>query len=151
MILKGLTGESLPVYGDGSNIRDWLHVEDHARALAMVVSAGKPGDTYLIGGNAERTNLHVVHTICDLLDHLAPRADGVNHREQMTFVTDRPGHDFRYAIDASKIERELGWTPRESFDSGMEATVRWYLDHKDWWKNIQSGSYRGERLGLTID
>jgi dTDP-glucose 4,6-dehydratase len=148
MILKGLAGEKLPVYGDGSNVRDWLHVEDHARALALVVERGVAGETYLIGGNAEKTNLHVVETICDLLDAHIPRPDGQSCRAQISFVTDRPGHDFRYAIDASKIERELGWRPRESFASGMEATVRWYLDNRKWWEAIQSGAYRGERLGL---
>jgi dTDP-glucose 4,6-dehydratase len=149
MILKGLAGEKLPVYGDGSNVRDWLHVEDHARALAMIVDKGTPGETYLIGGEAERTNLEVVETICDLLDALAPRTDGQSRRSQITFVADRPGHDFRYAIDASKTKRDLGWEPRENFESGMEGTVRWYLGHRDWWQSIQSGTYRGERLGLT--
>ena len=149
MILKGLSGDALPVYGDGSNVRDWLHVEDHARALAAVVAGGQPGATYLIGGNAERTNLQVVEAICNLLDRHAPRADGQSRRAQITFVADRPGHDYRYAIDASKIRRELGWEPRESFDSGMEATVRWYLENRGWWQDIQAGTYRGERLGLT--
>jgi dTDP-glucose 4,6-dehydratase len=148
MILKGLAGEKLPVYGDGSNVRDWLHVEDHARALALVVERGVAGETYLIGGNAEKSNLYVVETICDLLDAHVPRPDGHSRRAQINFVTDRPGHDFRYAIDASKIERELGWRPRETFASGMEATVRWYLDNREWWQAIQSGAYRGERLGL---
>lgn len=150
MILKGLAGEALPVYGDGSNVRDWLHVEDHARALAMVVDRGVPGETYLIGGNAERTNLHVVETICSLLDELAPRDDGKSRRSQITFVSDRPGHDYRYSIDASKIGGELGWRPRESFETGMEATVRWYLDNRSWWQDIQAGTYQGERLGLTV-
>lgn len=150
MILKGLAGEQLPVYGTGANVRDWLHVEDHARALAQVVERGTPGETYLIGGNAEKTNLEVVETICDLLDRHAPRDDGQSRRAQIGFVADRPGHDFRYAIDPAKIERELGWTPRESFTSGMEATVRWYLDNRDWWRAIQNGSYRGERLGLAV-
>ncbi|MBN8844735.1 MAG: dTDP-glucose 4,6-dehydratase [Sphingomonadales bacterium] len=150
MILKGLAGEQLPVYGDGSNVRDWLHVEDHARALALVVERGVPGQTYLIGGDAEETNLRVVQTICDLLDRHAPRPDGQTHREQISFVADRPGHDFRYAIDASKIYDELGWEPCESFASGMEATVRWYLANNDWLQAVQSGSYRGERLGLNV-
>jgi dTDP-glucose 4,6-dehydratase len=150
MILKGLVGETLPVYGDGSNVRDWLHVEDHARALALVVERGVPGETYLIGGNAEKSNLHVVETICDLLDRHAPQADGGSRRALIGFVADRPGHDFRYAIDASKIERELGWRPRESFASGMAGTVRWYLDNRDWWQDIQAGAYRGERLGLQL-
>jgi dTDP-glucose 4,6-dehydratase len=149
MILKGLAGEKLPVYGDGSNVRDWLHVEDHARALAVVVERGAPGATYLIGGNAERSNLHVVETVCDLLDRHAPREDGQSRRVQIGFVADRPGHDFRYAIDASRIRAELGWEPRESFDSGMAGTVRWYLDNRAWWQDIQAGNYGGERLGLN--
>jgi dTDP-glucose 4,6-dehydratase len=149
VILKAISGQTLPVYGDGSNIRDWLHVEDHARALRLVVSAGTPGETYCVGGNAERTNLEVVHAICDELDAVRPREDGKSYREQISFVTDRPGHDFRYAIDASKIRDELGWTPRESFESGIASTVRWYLANEDWWKAIQDGSYRGERLGLN--
>ena len=148
MILKGLAGEPLPVYGDGANVRDWLHVEDHARAIGLVVGQGAPGETYLIGGNAERSNLTVVHTICDLLDAYASRPDGRSHREQISFVTDRPGHDFRYAIDASKIRHELGWEPRHGFDDGMGQTVRWFLDNRDWWQAIQDGSYRGQRLGV---
>ncbi len=149
VILKAISDQPLPVYGDGSNIRDWLHVEDHARALRLVVSKGTPGETYCVGGNAERTNLQVVHAICDELDNIRPRADGKSYREQITFVTDRPGHDFRYAIDAGKIRTELSWTPQETFETGIAATVRWYLDNEDWWRAIQDGSYRGERLGLT--
>lgn len=149
VILKAIAGEALPVYGDGSNIRDWLHVEDHARALRLVVNNGRPGETYCIGGNAERTNLQVVHAICDELDRLRPRGDGASYREQINFVTDRPGHDFRYAIDAGKIRDELGWEPSESFESGIAGTVRWYLDNEDWWRSVQTGSYRGERLGLA--
>lgn len=149
VILKAISDQPLPVYGDGSNIRDWLHVEDHARALRLVVSKGTPGETYCVGGNAERTNLQVVHAICDELDNIRPRADGNSYREQITFVTDRPGHDFRYAIDAGKIRTELGWTPQETFETGIAATVRWYLDNEDWWRAIQDGSYRGERLGLS--
>lgn len=149
VILKALAGQPLPVYGDGSNIRDWLFVEDHARALRLVVSEGIPGETYCIGGNSERTNLQVVHAICDELDSVRPREDGKSYREQITFVADRPGHDFRYAIDTRKIDRELGWQPSESFESGIANTVRWYLDNEDWWRAIQDGSYRGERLGLS--
>lgn len=149
VILKAISDQPLPVYGDGSNIRDWLHVEDHARALRLVVSKGKPGETYCVGGNAERTNLQVVHTICDELDGIRPRTDGKSYRDQITFVTDRPGHDFRYAIDAGKIRTELGWTPQETFETGIASTVRWYLDNEDWWRAIQDGSYRGERLGLS--
>lgn len=149
VILKAISGQALPVYGDGSNIRDWLHVEDHARALRLVVNDGIPGETYCVGGNAERTNLQVVQAICDELDAARPREDGTSYREQINFVTDRPGHDFRYAIDASKIRDELGWTPRESFESGIASTVHWYLTNENWWKAIQDGSYRGERLGLN--
>lgn len=149
VILKAISGQTLPIYGDGSNIRDWLHVEDHARALRLVVSNGTPGETYCIGGGAERTNLQVVHAICDELDAVRPLADGKSYREQISFVSDRPGHDFRYAIDASKIRGELGWTPLESFESGIASTVKWYLANKDWWTSIQDGSYRGERLGLN--
>ncbi|MEZ5708005.1 MAG: dTDP-glucose 4,6-dehydratase [Blastomonas sp.] len=148
MIIKCLAGEKLPVYGTGSNVRDWLYVDDHARALIRVVEAGEPGETYMIGGNSERTNLHVVETICDLLDAERPRSDGKSYREQISFVTDRPGHDFRYAINASKIRDRLGWEPQENFESGMARTVRWYLDNEQWWRDIQSGAYRGERLGL---
>ena len=151
VILKAISGQPLPVYGDGSNIRDWLHVEDHARALRTVVSNGHPGETYCIGGNAERTNLQVVHAICDRLDTARPRSDGKSYREQISFVTDRPGHDFRYAIDASKIRNELGWSPQETFESGIAATVQWYLENEAWWSAIQDGTYRGQRLGLGND
>lgn len=148
IILKCVAGDPLPVYGDGSNVRDWLYVDDHVRALRAVATGGRPGETYMIGGNSERTNLQVVETICRLLDRLKPRTDGKSYVEQISFVTDRPGHDFRYAIDASKIRDELGWTPVESFESGIEKTVCWYLENEDWWKAIQSGAYRGERLGI---
>ena len=136
MILKGLRGEKLPVYGDGSNVRDWLYVEDHARALWTVLSKGVPGESYNVGGHNEKTNLEVVETICDLLDRHSPRPDGVSRRTQISFVTDRPGHDQRYAIDPAKIGRELGWTPRETFETGIEKTVRWYLDNAAWWQPI---------------
>jgi dTDP-glucose 4,6-dehydratase len=149
MIIKALAGEPLPIYGSGSNIRDWLYVEDHVCALQAVFERGTIGSRYMIGGNSERTNLAVVHQICDILDRQRPRADGKSYREQLAFVADRPGHDFRYAIDASKIERELGWRPEESFQSGIEKTVRWYLDNQKWWNEVQSGAYRGERLGLA--
>jgi dTDP-glucose 4,6-dehydratase len=148
VILKAISGQTVPVYGDGSNVRDWLHVEDHARALRLVVSDGTPGETYCVGGNAERTNLQVVHAICDELDTIRPREDRKSYREQISFVADRPGHDFRYAIDASKIRDQLNWAPLESFQSGIASTVRWYLANADWWQAIQDGSYRGERLGL---
>lgn len=150
MILRGLAGDDLPVYGDGSNVRDWLHVEDHARALAQVMLRGVPGETYLIGGNAEKTNLAVVETLCDLLDHHVPRENGRSYREQICFVADRPGHDYRYAVDASKIRRELRWEPHHDFASGMEATVLWYLDNSDWLEARKASGYRGERLGLSI-
>jgi dTDP-glucose 4,6-dehydratase len=149
MILKCLSGEGLPVYGDGSNVRDWLYVDDHARALHAVAERGVPGETYMIGGNSEQTNLNVVFVICDLLDKFEPRNDGQSYREQINYVKDRPGHDFRYAIDATKLGRELNWKPLESFESGMEKTVRWYIENRAWWQAILDNSYRGERLGLT--
>ncbi|MDZ4739757.1 MAG: dTDP-glucose 4,6-dehydratase [Alphaproteobacteria bacterium] len=146
MILNALAGKPLPVYGRGENIRDWIYVDDHAGGLIEVATRGRVGETYLLGGNAERRNIDVVHELCRILDRLVPGAQ--KYERLITYVSDRPGHDFRYAIDASKIERELGWRPRESFESGLEKTVRWYLDNQDWWKAIQSGAYRGERLGL---
>ncbi len=148
MIIKCLSGEGLPVYGKGANVRDWLYVDDHVRALAAVFETGTPGESYMVGGRSERTNLEVVETICDTLDRVRPRADGNSYRDQISFVADRPGHDFRYAIDASKLERELGWTPRESFESGIDKTIRWYLDNESWWRPILGGGYAGERLGL---
>ncbi|MBP2303239.1 dTDP-glucose 4,6-dehydratase [Azospirillum picis] len=147
VILKGLAGEALPVYGKGDNIRDWLYVEDHARALRLVLETGRIGESYNIGGHNERTNLEVVRAICALLDEMAPA--GAPHDRLISFVTDRPGHDKRYAIDAGKIERELGWRPQESFESGLRKTVAWYLENRGWWQAILNGSYRGERLGLT--
>ncbi|OYD82299.1 dTDP-glucose 4,6-dehydratase [Azospirillum brasilense] len=146
MILKGLKGEPLPVYGKGDNIRDWLYVEDHARALRLVLEKGVIGESYNIGGYNERTNLDVVRTLCALLDELAPA--GAPHDRLITFVADRPGHDKRYAIDASKITRELGWRPQETFETGLRKTVAWYLENRSWWEAILNGSYRGERLGL---
>jgi dTDP-glucose 4,6-dehydratase len=148
MILKALAGEQLPVYGRGDNVRDWLHVEDHVRALRLVFEAGRPGETYNVGGNSERTNLTVVKTICAILDELRPRADRRSYAEQIGFVADRPGHDARYAIDAGKLMRELGWQPRETFETGIRKTVTWYLDNEAWWRAIQAQSYTGERLGL---
>ncbi len=147
VIIKSLAGEPLPVYGDGSNVRDWLYVDDHVRAMLAVVEGGTLGESYMVGGNSERTNLQVVETICDTLDKLRPREDGKSYREQITFVTDRPGHDFRYAIDASKLKNELSWEPAETFESGMANTIKWYLDNQKWWQDILSGEYRGERLG----
>ncbi|MGQ4275112.1 dTDP-glucose 4,6-dehydratase [Terrihabitans sp. B22-R8] len=148
MIIKCLAGETLPVYGKGDNIRDWLFVEDHVAALQAVFEKGVPGETYNIGGNSERTNLHVVETICSALDERRPRADGKSYREQIGFVADRPGHDQRYAIDASKIRDKLGWSPRETFETGIARTVDWYLANEGWWREIQARSYGGERLGL---
>ncbi|PWR25963.1 dTDP-glucose 4,6-dehydratase [Zavarzinia aquatilis] len=149
MIIKGLAGETLPVYGKGDNIRDWLFVDDHVRAICTVFERGRTGETYNVGGNAERTNLTVVHTICETLDRLRPRADGRPYADQIGFVTDRPGHDHRYAIDPRKIRDELGWSPRESFETGIAATVAWYLDNETWWRDIQAGRYDGGRLGLA--
>ncbi|ODS23127.1 dTDP-glucose 4,6-dehydratase [Candidatus Endobugula sertula] len=149
MILNALSGRPLPVYGDGLQIRDWLYVEDHARALYKVVTEGEVGETYNIGGHNERRNIEVVHTICDILEKLVPqKPKGIHHyRDLITFVTDRPGHDVRYAIDAAKIQRELSWVPEESFETGIQKTVEWYLNNKQWWQRVQDGSYRGECLG----
>jgi len=149
MIISALQGKPLPVYGKGENVRDWLHVEDHARALAAVLMHGRPGETYNIGGNSEQRNIKVVGLICDLVDALRPGAGGESCRRLITFVDDRPGHDLRYAIDASKAARELGWTPQESFASGLRKTVAWYLEHEDWWRGILARRYQGERLGLA--
>ena len=149
-ILKALHGEEIPVYGKGDNVRDWLYVEDHARALHAVLTKGKPGESYNIGGDGERTNLEVVTAICDLLDELQPNSPHRPHRNLIAFVADRPGHDWRYAMDASKIKAELGWHPRESFDSGLRKTVRWYLDNRWWWEPIWQGRYHGARLGAGI-
>jgi dTDP-glucose 4,6-dehydratase len=148
MIIKCLSGEPLPVYGKGDNVRDWLYVDDHVRALQTVFERGTPGQSYMVGGRSERTNLEVVHVICDTLDQIQPRADGKAYREQITYVADRPGHDFRYAIDASKLEGELGWQPLENFESGIKKTIYWYLENRQWWEAIIFGDYRGERLGL---
>ncbi|WP_309091626.1 dTDP-glucose 4,6-dehydratase [Phenylobacterium sp.] len=149
IIIRALRGEHLPVYGDGSNVRDWLFVEDHARALRRVLEAGCPGRTYNIGGNAERTNLEVVRTICGLLDQLRPREDGRPYGDQIQFVADRPGHDKRYAIDASRIKLELGWEPAISFEEGIARTVQWYLDNRGWWEAILETRYGTQRLGVA--
>ncbi|WP_369588365.1 dTDP-glucose 4,6-dehydratase [Kingella oralis] len=151
MILNALDGKPLPVYGDGKQIRDWLYVEDHARALYLVVTQGKIGETYNIGGFNEKQNIEVVRTICELLEELAPnKPQGIAHyADLITHVTDRAGHDVRYAIDASKIQRELGWTPQETFESGIRKTVQWYLDNPSWWQRVLDGSYKLERLGNT--
>lgn len=159
VILKALRGEPIPVYGKGENVRDWLYVEDHARALHCAITAGQPGETYNIGGDNEQRNIDLVEMICDLLDQLHPRADndarngeagrGGSYRDLITFVKDRPGHDLRYAIDAAKIHRDLDWRPAEDFTSGFRKTVQWYLDHRDWWQRILDGEYRLQRIGLS--
>jgi dTDP-glucose 4,6-dehydratase len=142
VIVNALAGKPLPVYGDGQQIRDWLYVTDHCSAIRRVLQAGRVGETYNVGGWNEKANLTIVQTICSLLDRMRPRADGKPYHDQITFVTDRPGHDRRYAIDARKLERELGWKPAETFESGIEKTVQWYLAHQDWVTNVQSGAYR---------
>lgn len=147
VILKALRGDPIPVYGKGENIRDWLYVEDHAEALIAAVEKGRVGQTYCIGGNNERRNIDLVRLLCRILDELRPRSDGKSYEEQITFVQDRPGHDMRYAIDASKARQELGWEPRQDHESGFRKTVQWYLDNEKWWKAILDGSYRLERLG----
>ncbi|MDA7700396.1 dTDP-glucose 4,6-dehydratase [Methylophilaceae bacterium] len=141
-ILKALQGQDLPIYGDGQQIRDWLYVMDHCKGIETVLDKGKIGETYNIGGWNEKTNLEVVHTLCDLLDELKPREDGKSYREQITFVKDRPGHDQRYAIDATKISKELGWKPEETFETGIRKTVQWYLGNQDWVNHVQSGEYQ---------
>ena len=147
IILNCLDGKPLPVYGKGANVRDWLYVDDHARALLLVNEKGLPGETYNVGGHNERTNLEVVKTVCGILDGLRPRADGSKYESLITYVTDRPGHDLRYAIDPTKLMDELGWKPRENFDSGIEKTVRWYLGNAWWWQPIREHRYTGQRLG----
>jgi dTDP-glucose 4,6-dehydratase len=148
VIIRALRGERLPVYGQGLNVRDWLHVEDHAEALIAVLTKGTPGETYNVGGDSEHRNIDVVRAICGLLDEMLADSPNRPHERLIEFVTDRPGHDARYAIDASKIRRELGWQPRHTFDAGLRDTVRWFLDHRAWWERVMSGAYRGERLGL---
>ena len=147
IILNCLDGKPLPVYGRGANVRDWLYVEDHVRALCLVNEKGKDGETYNVGGHNERTNLEVVKTVCSILDELRPRADGKKYEALITYVTDRPGHDLRYAIDPSKLMDELGWKPQENFDTGIRKTVQWYLDNEWWWGPIHRGRYSGQRLG----
>jgi len=146
IILAALEGRPLPVYGDGANVRDWLHVEDHARALALMLARGRPGETYNVGGRNERSNLDVVRQICVLMNRLRP--SGAPHERLITYVADRPGHDQRYAIDAAKLEAELGWRAAESFETGLEKTVAWYLERRDWWEPLRQQVYGGERLGL---
>jgi len=142
VIHNALAGKPLPIYGDGKQVRDWLYVKDHCSAIRRVLEGGALGETYNVGGWNEKANIDVVHTLCDILDQEQPRGDGHSYRQQITFVKDRPGHDRRYAIDASKLERELGWKPAETFETGIRKTVRWYLDHQDWVNNITSGAYR---------
>ncbi len=148
MINKSLSGEPLPVYGDGKQIRDWLYVEDHCRAILEVLEKGTVGQVYNIGGHNEKTNLDVIETLCHILDEKVPDSPHRPHKNLIRFVEDRPGHDRRYAIDASKIQNQLGWVPKESFETGLRKTVIWYLDNKDWTSRVMSGAYRGERLGL---
>ena len=148
MIINGMEGKDLPVYGTGENVRDWLHVEDHARALALVATRGRVGQSYNIGGRNERSNLQVVHTIADTLDELMPMNSGTR-RQLIKYVGDRPGHDLRYAIDASKIESELGWRARETFDTGLRKTIEWYLNNGDWWQPLRAARYAGQRLGTV--
>ena len=150
VILNALDGKPLPVYGDGKQIRDWLYVEDHARALYLVATTAKVGETYNIGGHNEKQNIDVVKTICTILDNIKPRTDGQSYIQQITFVKDRPGHDLRYAIDASKIQQELNWQPQETFESGIQKTVEWYLNNLEWCRHVQDGSYQRERLGVKL-
>lgn len=149
MIIKAVSGEPLPVYGHGGHVRDWLHVEDHVRALQAVFERGIPGRSYNIGGNSEQQNIEVVRAVCALLDEIRPRVDGKSHAEQITHVDDRPGHDARYAIDATRIREELGWVPQESFATGLRKTVEWYLQNRDWWEPILASRQIGHRQGLA--
>ena len=150
MILKAIAGEALPVYGKGDNIRDWLYVEDHARAIRCVYERGQVGHSYNVGGDAERTNLAVVEALCAMLDHIHPRTDKQSYHQQISFVSDRPGHDFRYAIDASKLKSELGWAQNESFETGLEKTVKWYLSRRDWWQPLlKRGASSRRGLGIS--
>ena len=150
VILKALRTEPIPVYGEGANVRDWLYVDDHAEALCAVLERGRPGETYLIGGNNEWRNIDLVRTLCKIVDEQSPSTKVPRHEELITFVADRPGHDFRYAINSAKIRTELGWQPRETPDSGLRKTVQWYLRRHDWWERVIEGKYRLERLGLGV-
>lgn len=147
VILKALQGKEIPVYGKGDNVRDWLYVNDHAKALLTVLTNGKPGETYNVGGHNEKKNIDVVNTICSTLDKLSPKPSGESYKSQITFVTDRPGHDFRYAIDASKIDKELGWKPQETFETGMLKTIQWYIENISWCEAVTKNNYELERLG----
>lgn len=151
MVISALEGEPLPVYGDGRQVRDWLYVTDHARALRSILANGEPGRTYCVGARAEREVIAVVEAICGVLDRLSPRVDGSSYRDQITFVEDRPGHDRRYAMDPARIEEELGWRPSVSFEEGLKRTVRWYLEHEEWWRPLRARRYGGERLGTIQD
>jgi dTDP-glucose 4,6-dehydratase len=148
MIINCLHGKPLPVYGKGENVRDWLYVRDHCEAIHSVLTTGTVGETYNIGGNNEIKNIEVVTTICSLLDEISPKEDGSQYSDLITYVRDRPGHDFRYAINANKINSELGWSPQESFETGIRKTIQWYLDNESWWRSIQDNTYRQERLGV---
>ncbi|MEK7989983.1 MAG: dTDP-glucose 4,6-dehydratase [Thiotrichaceae bacterium] len=148
MILNALDGKPLPIYGKGDNVRDWLYVDDHARALHLVLEKGRVGETYNIGGHNEKQNIEVVKTVCQILDELCPTSSHKPHQQLLTYVKDRPGHDLRYAINADKIDNELGWKPQETFETGLRKTVEWYLNNRQWWLRVRDGSYRGERLGL---
>ena len=150
MVINAISGKPLPIYGDGLNIGDWLHVEDHCEAIYSVFQNGNLGETYLVGGEEEVTNLRVVETIISILDDIQPRSDGKSYREQITYVTDRPGHDVRYAMDISKIRSELGWNPSHTFEAGLKQTIQWYLNNQDWWKALQQKQiYEQERLGTA--
>lgn len=148
MIDKALTGQDLPIYGDGKNVRDWLYVEDHCRAIETVIEQGRLGEVYNVGGNEEWQNIDIVHAVCDCLDRLRPASQ--SYKEQITFVKDRPGHDKRYAIDSSKLQNELNWEPKETFESGLEKTIQWYLDNQNWVERVKDGSYQGQRLGEAL-
>ncbi|MBT3179631.1 MAG: dTDP-glucose 4,6-dehydratase [Candidatus Marinimicrobia bacterium] len=148
MIINCLHGKTLPIYGKGENVRDWLYVRDHCEAIHTVLTSGTIGETYNVGGNNEIKNIDVVTIICSILDEISPKKDGTQYSNQISYVTDRPGHDFRYAIDANKIKKELNWTPNESFETGIRKTIQWYLDHESWWKAIQDNTYQQERLGV---
>jgi dTDP-glucose 4,6-dehydratase len=150
MVTNALLGRALPVYGEGQNVRDWLYVDDHARALFAILQKGTPGSSYNVGGRSERSNLAVVNTICDYLDVRCPRDDGLSHHSAIRHVADRPGHDFRYAIDPAKIEREIGWRADETFESGLRKTIDWYIANEPWWRPLREKRYDGERLGLII-
>jgi dTDP-glucose 4,6-dehydratase len=150
MILNGLEGKPLPVYGRGENVRDWIHVDDHARALVMILTSGRIGEKYNVGARAERSNLAVVRALCDALDRHAGTGGGRSHHDLVTFVKDRPGHDRRYAIDPAKVEAELGWRPAQDFETALDATVRWYLDNEAWWRPLREGRYAGERIGVAV-